>query len=246
MKNSICNVALIPARAGSKRIKDKNIKLLNGHPLIAYTISAAINSDVFHSVIVSTDSKKYKDIAESYGAMVSLRPKEYAGDNSPDISWVTYVLNELSKKGQEFDLFSILRPTSPFRMPETIKRALGEFLKSRNVDSIRAVEFCKQHPAKIWSIEDGLLKPILNGKNNDVPWHSCQYTSLPTLYAQNASLEISWTKNVKNNKSISGNRIMPFFTKGYEGVDLNHPYDWEYINQLLNSKLAKLPKINMA
>ena len=128
MKNSICNIALIPARAGSNMIKDKNIKLWDGHPLIAYTISAAINSDVFDSVIVSTDSKKYTDIAESYGAMVSLRPKEYAGDNSPDISWVTYVLNELSEKGQESDLFSILRPTSPFRMPETIKRALDEFL----------------------------------------------------------------------------------------------------------------------
>lgn len=238
--------ALIPARSGSKRILNKNIKKLNGHPLLAYTISAAINSDIFDSVIVSTDSEKYKNIAESYGAIVSLRPKEYSGDNSPDINWVTHVLNELSEKGQEYDLFSILRPTSPFRMPETIKRAFNEFLKSKNVDSIRAVELCTQHPAKIWSIKNGLLMPILNGKNNDVPWHSCQYTSLPTLYSQNASLEISWTKNVKNNKSISGNRIMPFFTRGYEGVDLNHPYDWEYVNHLLNCKLAKLPRINMA
>ena len=113
-------VALIPARSGSKRIVDKNIKLLNGHPLIAYTITAAIDSGVFGEIIVSTDSEKYKEISEYYGASVSFRPEKFAGDNSPDIEWVTYTLNELMNEERKFDYFSILRPTSPFRTPKTI------------------------------------------------------------------------------------------------------------------------------
>ncbi|MGB6280128.1 MAG: acylneuraminate cytidylyltransferase family protein, partial [Syntrophobacteria bacterium] len=79
-------VALIPARAGSKRVPDKNIRPLAGHPLIAYTISSALQSQVFSAVIVSTDSQRYGDIAGHYGAEVPhLRPSELAGDLSPDI-----------------------------------------------------------------------------------------------------------------------------------------------------------------
>ena len=79
-------VGLIPARAGSKRVQDKNIRPLAGHPLIAYTIAAALESNVFSDVIVSTDSEKYAEMARYYGAEVPfLRPAEFAGDVSPDI-----------------------------------------------------------------------------------------------------------------------------------------------------------------
>ena len=112
-------VALIPARAGSKRVPDKNIRPLSGHPLIAYTISAALQSEIFSEVLVSTDSKLYTDIAKYYGAEVPyLRPPELAGDLSPDAEWVEYTLNRLRQDGREYDCFSILRPTSPFRLPD--------------------------------------------------------------------------------------------------------------------------------
>ena len=111
-------VAFIPARSGSKRIKDKNIQLLNGHPLIAYTIQAAIDSDVFDSVICATDSLLYAEVAEHYGADVPiLRPLGVSGDLSPDIDWVVWLLKELNSMGRNYDVFSILRPTSPFRLP---------------------------------------------------------------------------------------------------------------------------------
>ena len=114
-------VALIPARSGSKRIKNKNIKLLNGHPLIAYTIQSAIKSKVFDDVIVSTDSEDIKKISEYYGASVPfLRPSRYATDTSPDIEFVKHALDELSKLNQNYSQFSILRPTSPFRKSTTI------------------------------------------------------------------------------------------------------------------------------
>ena len=86
-------VALIPARSGSKRIKDKNIRCLNGHPLLAYSISSAIDSGVFDKVVCVTDSQKYADIAMYYGAEVpKLRPDNISRDVSPDIEWVLWIL----------------------------------------------------------------------------------------------------------------------------------------------------------
>ncbi len=91
-------VALIPARSGSKRVPDKNIRPLAGHPLIAYTIAAALNSGVFTDVIVSTDSEQYADVAKYYGAEVPfLRPDALAGDQSPDIEWLQYTLLRLQE-----------------------------------------------------------------------------------------------------------------------------------------------------
>ena len=117
-------VALIPARSGSKRVPDKNIRPLAGHPLIAYTIAAALGSGIFNDVMVSTDSEHYAEIAKYYGAQVPfLRPVELAGDQSPDFEWLQYTLSRLRETGRSYDCFSILRPTSPFRMPATIQRA---------------------------------------------------------------------------------------------------------------------------
>lgn len=117
-------VALIPARSGSQRVPGKNVRRLGGHPLLAYTIAAARQSEVFDAVIVSTDSADYARLAEYYGAEVPfIRPAELAGATSPDIDWVRHALQSLTEKGRHFDCFSILRPTSPFRTAATIQRA---------------------------------------------------------------------------------------------------------------------------
>ena len=101
-------VALIPARSGSKRIRNKNIKYLGNHPLIAYTICSALNSKIFDYVLVSTDSQEIADVAKYYGAETPfLRPAKYASDNSPDIEWLNFTLNELDeiweKNKKEFE-----------------------------------------------------------------------------------------------------------------------------------------------
>ena len=150
-------VALIPARAGSKRVPGKNIRRLAGHPLIAYTIAAALESGVFDAVVVSTDSDDYADIARYYGAEVPfLRPETLAGSLSPDIEWVEHALLTLEGLGRSFDAFSILRPTSPFRQAETIQRAWQQFSEESGVDSLRAVESCKQHPGKMWVVQQSV------------------------------------------------------------------------------------------
>jgi len=237
-------VALIPARAGSKRVADKNIRALAGHPLIAYTIAAALQSEVFSAVIVSTDSPLYSDIAKYYGAEVPyLRPKDLAGDLSPDIDWVEYTLSRLRQDGREYTCFSILRPTSPFRLPTTIQRAWRAFLEAEGVDSLRAVEKCKQHPGKMWVIRGNRMTPLLPLNSPQQPWHSSQYQSLPEVYVQNASLEIAWTRVVFEGRTIAGNVLMPFFTEGYEGFDVNSAYDWNLAEHLVDSGQARLPSV---
>jgi len=237
-------IALIPARSGSKRVPDKNIRLLAGHPLIAYSIAAALQSAIFKTVIVSTDSEHYADIARHYGAEVPfLRPPAIAGDTSPDIDWVAYTLKQLRDNGQDYDCFSILRPTSPFRLPETIQRAWQEFLIQAGVDSLRAVEKCQQHPGKMWVVRGKRMLPLLPMGPAEQPWHSSQYPSLPEVYVQNASLEIACCRVALEEKTIAGNVVMPFITRDSEGFDVNSNYDWDLAEHLVRNGQAILPSV---
>ena len=238
-------VGLIPARAGSKRVPDKNIRQLAGHPLIAYTIAAALECGIFTDVIVSTDSGQYADIARYYGAEVPfLRPPELAGDVSPDIEWLAYTLKKLAEADRHYECFSILRPTSPFRMPQTIQRAWHAFLAEDGVDSLRAVERCQQHPGKMWVVRGNRMMPLLPLSPPEQPWHSSQYQSLPEVYVQNASLEIAWTRVILKERTIAGSVLMPFFTEEYEGFDVNNPYDWQLAEHLISNGEVQLPSIS--
>ncbi|MGH7554113.1 MAG: acylneuraminate cytidylyltransferase family protein, partial [Longimicrobiales bacterium] len=216
-------VGLIPARAGSQRVKHKNIRILGAHPVIAYTIASALDSEIFDTVMVSTDSPLIGEIARHYGAEVPfLRPEEFAGERSPDIEWVEYTLKRLREDGRRYDCFSILRPTSPFRRPDTIRRAWREFIAEVGVDSLRAVEKCQQHPGKMWIVRGRRMFPLLPMGPPEQPWHSSQYQSLFEVYVQNASLEIAWTRVVLEGRAISGHVLMPFITDEQEGFDINN------------------------
>ena len=246
-------VALIPARAGSKRVADKNIRPLAGHPLLAYTIAAARASGVFDAVVLSTDSEWYARVGRHYGAEVPfLRPPALATDTSPDIDWVEHALLHLRQTGREYDAFSILRPTSPFRLPQTIQRARSAFLACEAADSLRAVEKCAQHPAKMWLLRGELIRPLVpvelqeavfGSRQQAAPWHSSQYQALPEVFVQNASLEIAWSRVVFAGRTIAGSAVLPFFTAGHEGFDVNHPADWRRALELVASGEAALPRI---
>lgn len=219
-------VALIPARAGSKRVPGKNTKLLGGQPLIAYTIRAAQESGVFSDVIVTTEDADIRELAYTYGAHGMFRPVHTAADDAADILWVR---DFLMRAPTRFEAFAILRPTSPFRTADTIRRAFAQFtLPDQTADSIRAVQPCREHPGKMWALNFGVLTPLLNyTRSDDVPWHSCPTQTLPTFYVQNSSLEMAWTANVEVHGTIHGRKVAPFFTEGDEGFAIDYPEDWE-------------------
>jgi CMP-N,N'-diacetyllegionaminic acid synthase len=238
-------VALIPARSGSKRVPHKNIRLLHGHPLIAYTICAARLSGVFEQIVVATDSAAYGEIAAHYGASVPfLRSAEISGDKSPDIDWVRFMLDRLEEGGHRLACFSILRPTSPFRRSETIQRAWQRFTSATGIDSLRAVEPVEQHPGKMWVVRGDRLLPLLPLSPETVPWHSQQYAALPTVYVQNASLEMAWSRVVRETNTIAGWALLPFFTQGLEGFDINSPQNLWYAEHLIERGKASLPLID--
>lgn len=240
-------VALIPARSGSKRIPDKNVRLLGGHPLVAYSIRAALDCDLFDAVVCATDSEQYAEVARHYGAEVpALRPVDISGEKSPDIEWVQWILRELAAMGRRYEVFSILRPTSPFRLPATVRRAWEAFRAQPAADSLRAVEKCRQHPGKMWVIRGDRLLPVLPFGSGATPWHSSQYAALPEIYVQNASLEIAWTRLPLERGSIAGESIVPFVSEGFEGFDLNDPEDWVLAEHYVGTGAARLPRIDMA
>lgn len=231
-------VALIPARAGSKRIPGKNTKDFCGQPLIAWTIQAAKTSGVFADVQVWTDSECVHSLCHSLKCQALPRPT--STDDEPDIAWVRNAFSMYP----EMETFAILRPTSPFRTAETIKRAHCQFIGT-SCDSIRAVEPCRQHPAKMWVQKGEKITPFVyvddDRRDYEVPWHSMPTQSLPLVFVQNACLEMAHATCVTEHGTIGGLVIAPFLTEGYEGVDLNTPDDWQYAEWLVSSGKVTMP-----
>ncbi len=174
-----------------------------------------------------------------------LRPTDISGDKSPDIEWVEWILKALGIQGRFFDVFSILRPTSPFRKADTIKRAWSQFVSSQGIDSLRAVEKCKQHPGKMWVVRGVRMAPLMPLTPEEQPWHSSQYAALPAVYVQNASLEIAWARVVSEGRSIAGQVLSPFLTTEEEGLDVNEEFDWWKAERLLHLRRATLPEVNI-
>ena len=233
-------VALVPARAGSTRVPGKNIAPLAGHPLIAYTIAAARDSGLFGAVVVSTDSEEIAAVARRYGAEVpGLRPAAIAGTTSPDIEWVRHALD-----GTDWEVFSLLRPTSPFRTAATIRRAWDAFVAVPDADSLRAVRPVREHPGKMWRITGELMEPFLPQTPGEVPTHSRQTAALEKLYVQDSSLEIAWTRIVADGE-IAGRRVVPFFCEGPEGLSIDYPDDLAEAEALAAADPALLPRVEV-
>ena len=242
------DIALIPARQGSVRIPMKNTKLLNGVPLIAYTIQSAIKSNIFSEVIVSTDSPEIAKIAKEWGAQVpNLRPSDYAGSSSPDLEWVMHAIDHLLNFNKnEVECVAILRPTSPLRSPKTIKHAMDSFKTNIWADSLRAMEITQIHPGKMWRVDEDMeATPFLDQSNQSTPTHNLPTQSLEKLWVQNASLEIARLTSLIQSKSISGKRIMGYQMPGLEGLDLNSPLDWQFLEFLAREQPEIIPNLEL-
>jgi N-acylneuraminate cytidylyltransferase len=235
-------VALIPARSGSERVRDKNIRPLAGHPLLAYAVAAARQAGIFDRVVCSTESGKVAEVAQRYGADVPfLRPSELATSTSPDIHWITHALEQLDR----YDLFAIVRATNPFRGPDVLRRGLEQLLATPEADSIRAVELVKQHPGKMWVLEGRTMRPLLEQSDLDVAWHAGQYQALPEIYVQNSALEIAWTRVVSQTGTREGKVVAPYLTEGYQGFNIDDEEDWDRARRLLDDGDVSLPDVTL-
>ncbi len=176
-------IAIIPARSGSKGLKDKNIRPLAGTPLLAYTVRAAQDSGLFDCIHVSTDSEQYACIAREYGADVPfLRDETLAGDLAGSWDVVRWVLSGYAAQGQQFDMVTLLQPTSPLRTADDIRDAY-RLMQERQAKAI--VSVCEMDHSPLWSNTlppDGSMDGFLAQTAN------IGRQSLPTYYRINGAV----------------------------------------------------------
>ena len=218
-------LAIIPARGGSKGLPNKNILPLLGHPLIAYSIKAALDSKKISRVLVSTDSEEIAEVAIRYGAEVPfIRPSEFAQDMSTDLEVFQHALHWL-KQNENYipDYVVQLRPTSPIRRINDIDACI-EKLHNSECDSLRIVTLSPITPYKMWIIEDDLqsMRPLLSLPGVKEPFNEPRQR-LPQVFWQIGTLDVIKTKIILYEKSMSGTKIMPHVVSNDYAIDID---DW--------------------
>jgi len=203
-------LAIIPARSGSKILADKNIRLCNGKPLLAYSIEHALASKSVTRVIVSTDSEEYAQIARNFGAETPfIRPAQFAADDSLDISVFEHALRYLQDtEGKIPGICVHLRPTHPVRNPNDIDLAVEMLRENQSLDSVRSVSIAKQTPYKMWLIgEDNTLVPVAKCESPEA--YNAPRQSLPEVWMQNANIDVVKSSTILNKHSMTGTNIAP-------------------------------------
>jgi N-acylneuraminate cytidylyltransferase len=232
-------LAIIPARGGSKSIPHKNIKLLGGFPLIAYSITIARQAPNVSRVIVSTDDEKIAEVAREWGADVPFRrPEEISRDETTDLPVFQHALQWLQEHENYVPEIVIqLRPTSPFRRLSHIEDSIRLLRKNQNADSVRTVCTPFQNPFKMWTIEsNSFLKPLLSGYG-DEPYNQPRQ-SLPQVFWQTGYVD-AIRPQVITNGSMSGTNILPLVIDDGDWIDIDSPADWQMAENLLQAERIK-------
>lgn len=225
-------LALIPARGGSKRVPRKNVRLLGGRPLIAWTIEHALACTLVTRTVVSTDDEEIAAAALAHGAEVPFRrPAELAGDASPDLDAFRHALGWLADhEGWVAELVVHLRPTDPFRDPAVVDRAIRALIDDPGADSVRAVTPAAQSPYKMWRREGDYLAPLLAVEGIAEPWNE-QATRLPEVWAQSGYVDVVRAPVILAG-SMTGTRIRAFPVERH-GVDVDTEEDLAVAEALL-------------
>ena len=213
-------LAIIPARAGSKGIKDKNIIDLNGKPLIAYSIEAGLKSKYIDKVVVTTDGEEIAREAIKYGAEVPfLRPEYLSSDNAKTIDAVIHCIEEMEKLGEKYDYVVLLQPTQPLRQSWHIDEAI-ELILEKNEEALVSVSKVKDNPILIRSIDsNGYAINLLEGSSTK------RRQEFPDFYKVNGAIYINKiNQNLNNKTSLNDNKLVYIMDEKYD-VDIDEMLD---------------------
>ncbi|WP_144478115.1 cytidylyltransferase domain-containing protein [Cytobacillus oceanisediminis] len=221
------NIAIIPARGGSKGIPRKNIRLLNGKPLISYSITAALGSDYIDEVIVSTDDEEIESVALKYGARVIRRPESLATDEVPLDPVIFNVILKLESEGYDLNYIATIQPTSPLIKTETINQVFKTLIDNEYDTVLTAVD--DRHLS--WGKNaEGFYPRYTERKNR-------QY--LPSEYRETGAVLVS-RRNVISEYNRIGKSVSLFEVKKEESIDIDNPTDWWVAEKLLKQKLIAI------
>lgn len=224
-------IATIPARGGSKGVPNKSIRLVGGHPLIAYSIAAAKLSKKIDRVIVSTDSNEIAKIAIKYGAEVPfLRPAEFAQDNSSDNQHIIHAINwfEINEKFTP-ELFVHLRPTTPLRDSTLIDDAIVKFKNTHDADSLRSTHECSESPFKWFMLKENDFYTGLN--TDDMELLNRPRQEFPKVYIPNGYVDVLSVNFVKNTGKLHG-KVVSFITPPC--IEIDSEYDFKHLTAEVN------------
>jgi len=232
-KGQVC--AIIPARSGSKGVKNKNIRLLNGFPMIAYTIAAAKLSQNIDRVIVSTDSEEYAEIARKYGAETPfLRPAEISGDTATDIEFMEHAINWLyENEGSVPEYWVHLRVTCPLRSPAVIDEAISKMKVHPECTCLLSVNKVEDYlTAFKWLVKDGdeYVKSIFFDDNDMA---NMPRQSYPDAFIPNTYVDVLTTKCIAADGKLHGNKMLCFETA--PTIDVDTPEEFE---RLTNAQIG--------
>ena len=227
------NLAVIPARSGSKGLKDKNIKVLCGKPLLAYSVEAAHQAGIFDCVHVSTDSEKYREIAVKYGADVPfLRSREMAADTSSMWDSMRYVINEYRNRGEEFDMITILQPTSPLRTGDDVFGAY-KFWLNKKANMVSSV--CEMDHSPLWS---NVLPDNLSMRDfEDEKWAFLPRQQLPTYYRENGAIYMMKVDHLFGADNIYKDGCYAYIMDRNHSVDIDEELDFIVAEALLKQEI---------
>ena len=223
------NLAIIPARSGSKGLPDKNIKKLCGKPLIVYSIEAAIESGCFDTVMVSTDSEKYALLAEKHGAEVPfMRSDRTSSDSATSDEMILEVLDNYGKLGKNFDTFCLLQPTSPLRTSEDIKLAYREFEKKNAFSLISMTEV--EHPMAWCGIvdKDNGLNGFIKKSNNT------RRQAQEVYYRPNGAIYIVRIPEYRNNQFLYREGSYAYKMPLERSIDIDTEFDFMFAEFVFN------------
>jgi len=233
-------IAIIPARGGSKGVKGKNVKLLAGKPLVAWTIEEAKKVKAISRVIVNTDDEVIARVARDAGAEVFMRPEELAEDLTLDLPVFTHHLHALEKLGELPDMVVDLRATAPLRREHRIKEGIDLLMRAgrENADSVRAVSCASKHPYKMWKREDGYIRPFLDEKFTGMkePYNAARQM-LPEVYQNNGSMNAFWADTILKKHSMTGDKILGYVMEDWESVNIDSEIDFLVAESLMKNHL---------
>lgn len=231
-------VAIIPARAGSKGIVNKNVIDINGKPLVAYSIEHALKCPEIDRVIVSTDGEHIAEVAREYGAEVPfMRPKELAEDHVLDWPVFEHALKWLEEnEGYRAEYVVHLRPTAPYRKDGWLSSCLNDLVRHPDAHSIRSVSLVNQHPYRVFSIDDeGYLDPVMKHEHPEP--YLLRRQDLPDNFYYNCVIDITRRSTIFDLKSMTGSKMLPFIIPQDDVIDLDTPLDLEILNKVFIDKL---------
>lgn len=236
-KDIVC--AIIPARAGSKGVKNKNIRTLLGYPMIAYAIAASKMTKGVDRILVSTDSEEYAKIARYYGAETPfLRPAEISGDQSTDIEFMDHAINWLyENEGKVPEYFLHMRPTYPMREIAVIEEAINRMKADANATSLRSAHLASNTPYKWFNLrEDGYYKSIRADLTLDEANNPRQ--AFEDVYVPDGYVDVLRTSFIVENDLMHGDKMIGYVVPG--GVDVDALKDLEYLEYYIGGHASEV------